>query len=447
MSSAITQLSSSGYRQYTANKPSGVEWLGDIPDDWQVKRLRFLMKLNPSKDEIEGLPLHTEISFVPMEAVSEDGLVALDRVKPLGEVKDGYTYFADGDVVVAKITPCFENGKGALMKSLVNRIGFGTTEFHVLRPSEIDAKFLYLLTTTMPFRAFGEAEMKGAAGQKRVPENFIKDFRLGVPPLSHQKHIIHFLDRKTALIDEVIAKKQRLITLLKEKRRALITQAVTKGLDPNVRFKPSGIDWLGDIPDGWQVKRLKYVAESNLRSLAESTSEELSFRYLDIGNVGTGYIISEPVEMTFGNAPSRARRVVCKDETIISTVRTYLKAIYYFDSDPHDLIVSTGFAVIRPGTDIAPKYFYYLSLSDNYIDSIVSHSYGVSYPAINESLLMTLPIWYPNPQVQKTIVEYLDRETNKIDQTIDKVQSQIERLREYRQALITAAVTGKIMVE
>lgn len=206
-------------------------------------------------------------------------------------------------------------------------------------------------------------------------------------------------------------------------------------------YKPTGIEWLGKVPEKWEVKRLKYAAISNARSLSEKTPEDYRFKYLDIGNVGTGFVISEPSEMAFDNAPSRARRIVTQHDTIISTVRTYLKAIYYFEDNPQDIIVSTGFAVIKPGKALHSKYFYYLSLSVNFIDSIVSNSYGVSYPAINESFLMTLPVWYPSLEQQKNVVEFLDRKTGLIDDVIDRKQKLIKLLKEKRQALITNAVT------
>jgi len=223
----ITHAVTKGLDSNAKLKPSDIDWLGDIPEGWEVKRLRFVLKLNPSKSEAQSRNSDAEVSFVPMESVSEDGTVNLDKVKPLGEVKDGYTYFLNDDVVVAKITPCFENGKGALMRGLTNGIGFGTTEFHVLRPAGIDRRFLYLLTTTRPFRGLGEAEMKGAAGQKRVPENFIKDFQLGLPSLSEQRRIVASLDRDMAKMDRIVAKLKGQIGLLRENRQALITSAVT----------------------------------------------------------------------------------------------------------------------------------------------------------------------------------------------------------------------------
>ena len=115
-------------KAYPRYKPSGVEWLGDVPAHWGIKRTRFLLSLNPSKKEIIHLDPDTEISFLPMESIGEDGSLQIGITRPISEVLEGYTFFAEGDVTFAKITPCFENGKGAIMRDLINGYGFGTTD-------------------------------------------------------------------------------------------------------------------------------------------------------------------------------------------------------------------------------------------------------------------------------------------------------------------------------
>jgi len=173
-----------------------------------------------------------------MEAIGETGQMAVGQERPIGEVYNGFTYFADGDVVVAKITPCFENGKGALAAGLINGVGFGTTELHVMRAlPDVAPRWLLYLTQTHTFRKLGEAEMYGAGGQKRVPEDFIKDHRIALPDLEEQEHIANFLDWKTGQIDALIDKKVGLsgtlkgLDLLAEYRSALITAAVTGQID------------------------------------------------------------------------------------------------------------------------------------------------------------------------------------------------------------------------
>ena len=259
------------FRVYPEYKNSGVEWLGEIPATWEAKRLRFVVRTGITKREVADLDPETEVSFVPMEAVREYGGIDLDSTKPLADVVDGYTYFCTGDVIVAKITPCFENGKGALATGLCNHVGFGTTELYVLRASfRVEPRFLLYLTLGHHFRRIGTASMYGAGGQKRISEDFIRDFRHPVPGLLEQRAIADFLDRETSKIDALVAKKERLIELLQEKRTALITRAVTRGLDPNVPIKDSGIEWLGETPAHWDEKRVKWVARME-RSRQEMT--------------------------------------------------------------------------------------------------------------------------------------------------------------------------------
>jgi len=247
---------------YPAYKPSGVEWLGEVPEHWHPIRLRYRARINPSRSELNGTPGDLDVSFVPMEAVHEYGGLTLDQTRPLAEVATGYTYFRDGDVLAAKITPCFENGKGSIANGLVNGIGFGTTELHVLRPcAGLDRRFLFYVTISHAFRRLGAAEMYGAGGQKRVPDDFIRDFRQPIPSSAEQKAIAAFLDRETARIDALVEKKRRQIDLLPEKRSALISHAVTKGLDPTAPMKDSGIEWLGHVPEHWELLQLRPVVD------------------------------------------------------------------------------------------------------------------------------------------------------------------------------------------
>jgi restriction endonuclease S subunit len=213
-------------------KDSGIEWLGEVPAHWTVSRLKPFIFLNPPKKEIATFSLDTEITFVPMEAVNESGEVDISRIKPMSECVTGYTYFRDGDVLLAKITPCFENGKIALVSGLNNGIGFGSTEFHVLRAKDnLDRHYLAFIIQSDPFRKLGEASMVGAAGQKRVPESFILNFKLAIPPINEQVEIAEFLNQKISVIDNVINHLNYQLSLIQEYRQALITAAVTGQID------------------------------------------------------------------------------------------------------------------------------------------------------------------------------------------------------------------------
>jgi len=167
---------------------------------------------------------------------------------------------------------------------------------------------------------------------------------------------------------------------------------------------------------------------------------------VDISSVDSTGVILDTQEMHFENAPSRARRKVQQGDTIISTVRTYLKAIAFINDPPENSIVSTGFAVLRPKPELAPKYLWRLVQSQGFVDTVVANSEGIGYPAIAPTRLAELPVWIPPLFEQRAIAAYLDRETAKIDAAVDEIETGITQLEEYRTALISAAVTGKIDV-
>lgn len=167
-------------------KSSGISWLGDIPQHWKIRRLRQLIHVKPSKSEsIELLHNDSTVTFLPMERVGADGIIDSSLQVKSGTVWNGFTYFRKGDVIVAKITPCFENGKGAYLDLLPTKVGFGSTEFHVLRPSPLLlGAYLRLITSSKQFLYNGTISMTGSAGQQRVPTDFIKNYAIALPPLA-----------------------------------------------------------------------------------------------------------------------------------------------------------------------------------------------------------------------------------------------------------------------
>ena len=292
-----------------------------------------------------------------------------------------------------------------------------------------------------PFRGLGKL-----GTQLNLNTEIVGAIKIGWPPASEQTAIATFLDRETFQIDALIEKKQRQIELLKEKRSALISHAVTKGLDPKAKMKDSGIEWLGEIPKGWKVLRVKYVSSINDEVISESVTDDYELLYVDIGNVNITNGIQKKEQINLKNAPSRARRKVKNGDIIVSTVRTYLRAIAPIVDPEPNLIVSTGFAVVRPCRQFQSIFAAYALCAPYFIDTVVSLSVGVSYPAINASDIAGICLAIPPVSEQTAIANHLDRETAKIDALIEKVQTSIDLLREKRSALITAAVTGKIDV-
>ena len=205
-------------------------------------------------------------------------------------------------------------------------------------------------------------------------------------------------------------------------------------------YKDSGVEWLGEVPGHWEVVRLNTTATCNDEVLLESTAEDYEIEYVEISGVQAGQGITETATLPFGNAPSRARRVVRDGDVLISTVRTYLRAIAQVKSPPENMIASTGFAVLRPRR-IDSRFLGYACHAEGFVSEVIARSVGVSYPAINASELARLPIPLPTAPEQTAIATFLDRETAKIDALVAEQEKLIALLQEKRQAVISHAVT------
>ncbi len=233
-----------------------------------------------------------------------------------------------------------------------------------------------------------------------------------LPPPEEQVQIVAYLRAQDAHIARFIKTKRDLIKLLTEQKLRIIDHAVTRGLDSSVALKASGIEWVGEVPEHWEVKPLKRWVRLNARTLGQKTSPDFEFRYVDIGSVQTGRLVKEPERIRFEAAPSRARRVLRRGDTIISTVRTYLKAIWYVSEDADDLIASTGFAVLTPGSGVEPEYLGYVIQSSPFVNRVTANSIGIAYPAIAETVLGRFPVALP-PTVneQQAIVARIKTES------------------------------------
>ena len=215
---------------------------------------------------------------------------------------------------------------------------------------------------------------------------------------------------------------------------------------PYPAYKSSGVEWLGHIPAHWAVRRLKDWVTINRSVLPETTDPDFVFQYIDIGSVSTGVLTKKPQKMRFAASPSRARRIVREGDTIISTVRTYLKAVWFAQETHDNLICSTGFAVLTPDERAVPKFVSYLVQSHPFIEQVTANSVGMAYPAIAESRLGSFHLPLPPLPEQEAIAEYLDKEITNIDTTLNNTRREIELLQEYRTVLIADVVSGKVDV-
>lgn len=442
------------FRRYAKYKSSGTECLEEVPEHWDMKRIRFISTLNPSKSEISHLNKNTFISFLPMESIGNNGSLNLDQRKMIQEVETGYTFFRNGDVSIAKITPCFENCKGALMHSLLNGVGFGTTELIVARPKPevMTGQYMHWAFVSTPFRKFGEAHMYGAGGQKRVPDDFVRNFTITVPPLVEQSAITTFLDLETAKIDALINEQQRLIELLKEKRLAVISHAVTKGLNPNAPMKDSGEEWIGKVPEHWNLKKLKYICNifpSNIDK--KSCDFETDISLCNYTDVYYNDCITKEIDFmkATANEDQIAKFELKAGDVIItkdSEMANDIAIAAYVLTDLPGVVCGYHLSIVRPCHGNNGLYVKRL-FDSHYLKSCVAVlANGLTRVSLSQAALDNLVIPLPPQYEQHAITDYLDLETAKLDGLSERTRQAISLLQERRIALITAAVTGKIDV-
>lgn len=438
-------------RAYLWTKPSNVEWLGDIPRHWSIKRGRFCMRINPPSEKLRGLNPESEISFVPMDNVGEYGGIRLDSTVIVGEATGSYTEFQDGDVIVAKITPCFENGKGALASGLVNGVALGTTELHVLRVGpDLDNRFLFYLTISSWYRRTGEAEMYGAGGQKRVPPEFNKNLQVSLPPLAEQCAIAEYLDAAIEKLDRLVGGKQELIEKLKEKRKALISHVVTRGLDPSVKFKPSGIEWLGEIPEHWGASRLGFLVSKigsgkTPKGGAEGYQQSGIMLIRSQNVYDDGLRLDDVAFIDEETDDAMATTRVKPNDVLLNITGASLGRCTLVPPMFPPANVNQHVCIIRPSpTTVNASFARYALIAEFTKAQIFADEAGSSREGLNFEQVRDLVLPVPPPDEQMAIAAHLDRETSALDLLASKVDLAIERLREYRSALITAAVTGKM---
>ena len=418
--------------------------------------MRFSVLSNPVRSEVADWDGDKSVSFVPMDAVGELGGMDASQERPIADVYNGYTYFAEQDILIAKITPCFENGKGAIAQGLKNGVGFGTTEFHVLRPLPgMSNRWLFYLTMSDAFRQIGGAEMLGAGGQKRVPEDFIKNLRTGIPPLDEQEHIAAFLDWKTAQIDALIAKKQALIEKLKEKRLAVITNAVTKGLDSSIEMEESGVSWIGLIPKHWSVRRLRFVVgriEQGWSPQCEAeTAATDQWGVMKVGCVnGDQFDINENKALPEDVVALTEYELVGGD-VLVSRANTK-ELLGSAAVVPHDvrakLLLCDKLYRLRAEPSMDERFITLVlrTPAARYQYERAATGSSSSMQNIGQDTLKNVIVTMPPKDEQMMICGYVEKVTAHVDLMVASAEGVICHLTEYRTALITAAVTGQIDV-
>lgn len=396
-------------------KDSGIDWIGKIPNEWEINKIDSLYTLRNTKVSDKNYP--------PL-SVTMKGIVPQLATAAKSDDGDNRKLVKKGDFVInsrsdRRGSSGISNYDGSV--SLINTI---LTPRGKMNPDYYNWLF-HTVQFEDEFYKWGHGIVDDLWTTRWQD---MKNISVLVPPEEAQEKIANFLDKKCAQIDSIIEESKKSIEEYKSWKQSMIFEAVT---GKNNRKK-------------WKQEKLKYLADYNIESLSEETNGDFNFDYIDIGSVKFGEGIISKENMNFKVAPSRARRIVKEGDVIISSVRTYLRAIAKIEKSDVPQIVSTGFVVFTPKKEkITSDFLYYAISSENLIEQVESNSVGISYPAINAIDIVNFKIPLPSIKEQEEIVIEIDAKCAQIDSLISEKQSLIKDLAEYKKSLIFEAVTGK----
>jgi len=430
------------FNPYPKYKDSGIQWIGEIPEGWKVHRLKFLLSSleSGSRETGGGSQLDEGIFSLGGEHINWDGTLNLDNPKLISE--EYYHSMNQGklkinDVLLVKDGATI--GKTAILrKKEFEKMAVNEHVFLMRSNKRIAPRLLYyLICGDSGFKQIKLTEVGSAQGG--INQDFVNKIYFSINEnKQEQTAIANFLDKKTAKIDAMIEKDKKLIELLKERRTALINHAVTKGLDPNVKMKNSGVEWIGEIPEGWEVVKIKYnIYEKKVKDTAKNPNTK--FIGLEHIESETGKLISSSTLEEIDGESIRFK----ENNVLFGKLRPYLAKVVKVDfrgSCTGELIV------YEAGENIDPKFLFYRLLSKSFIDLVASTTYGVKMPRADPTQLSNIKIAWPPLPEQTAIANFLDKVTAKIDKTIQKIENKINLLEEYKKSLIHHVVTGKIDV-
>jgi len=439
--------------RYEKYKDSGVEWIGEIPEGWEVQKLKYVADANPSnidkksKDNEDTILLCNYVDVYKNEFISNE----LAFMKATAS-NDQITKFIleKGDVIITKDSETPDDiAAPALVAENFNNVVCGYHLTHI-KPKKINGDYLFRYFQSQYLNSYFEISANGVT-RYGLSVDKINSALILNPPRPDQTAIANYLDRKTEEIDELIAQKERLLELYEEEKTAIINQAVTKGIDPDVKLKDSGIDWLGEIPEGWKIKKLRYLGSCQNGVSKGGEYFGSGFPFISYGDVYNHFILPQQVKgLAESTEDDRVNYSVRKGDvlftrtsetaaeigltsTCLNTVKDAIFSGFLIRFRPNKKNLFEGFS----------KYYFSAKLHRLFF---VKEMNLVTRASLSQELLKKLPVVLPSIEEQKQIALYLDESVEHINTKITKTKRIIELQKEYRTSLISEVVTGKIKV-
>ena len=418
------------YPSYKKYKPSNIDWLGEIPEHWDCWKISHGYSemgsgTTPTSDN--DAYYDGNINWVTTSELREN--IIVDTAKKVSQD-------AMRDFSALKKYPS-ETLLIAMYGATIGRLGILGVEATINQAccALVKSKVFFNPFLFYWFQAYKKTViiLASGGGQPNISQEKIRSLILPTPPFYEQQKIADFLDRETAKIDSLIQKRNDLIKLLQEKRSAMISHAVTKGIDPTVRLKPSNIDWLGEIPEHWEIRKLKYCF---LLKTQKATGSRIPVALENIESWTGKYL---PSESEFeGNGIAFESY-----DILFGKLRPYLAKVWAAEFAGEAI---GDFFVLHPLKHMNSRFAAYYMRTSDFINLIDGSTFGSKMPRASWDFFSSAPINLPPLSEQQNIADFLDRETAKIDSLIEKEWQIIKKMKEYRTALISAAVTGKIDV-
>ena len=424
--------------RYDKYKDSGIAWIGEIPEHWEVRRMKSIYNfgkgLNITKADLVDKGISV-ISYGQIHSKLNTGTCIKDSlIKYVPEIfleNNNASLVKKGDIIFADTSEDLEGCGNCIY---IDRDMLLYAGYHTIIAKNISTfinKYFSYLFQTDCWRSQIRKTVNGVK-LFSIPQRLLASTDIITPSTQEQQSIATYLDQKCSEIDELITLQEEMITKLQSYKQSVITEAVTKGLDKNVPLKDSGIEWIGEIPEHWEVKRLKNVcSQINIKE----NSKENSLPYIGLENIesGSGRYIN-----TTSEVEGMANRF-CKNNVLFGKLRPYLSKVYLAEKDG---ICSTEFIVYDTKSNNC-RFIHKLLLSQAFIEVVNSSTYGAKMPRANSDFINNIYVQIPPLSEQQSIADYLDQKCSEIDELISIKQQKIEKLKDYKKSLIFECVTGK----
>ena len=411
-------------KPYPKYKDSEVQWIGEIPEEWELERFKIRFKTEKGKipENLDVINGEGYLPYLSMEYLrgKEDNVLFSNDKASLKVEKGDLLLLWDG------------SNAGEFISA---KRGFLSSTMVKLSIEKMDNTFSkYLCYTFEPMLR----DLTIGMGIPHVNGDILGNIQIPIFEIKEQEKITDFLDSKTSEISKTIEADKKLIELLKEKRTALINHVVTKGLNPKTKMKYSGIEWIGEVPEWWEVKKIKFFTTEK-RNKATDTDNSGQFVGLENIESMTGKLASYNSTENLEGDSLKFK----KDNVLFCKLRPYLAKVIVSETDG---FCTSELIIYECDKNTNPSFLKYRLLSKAYIDYVNSLTEGVKMPRADPILLSNIKLPFPPKSEQLQISQYLDKSTSKIDQTVKKIEEKIELLEEFKKSLIHHVVTGKVDV-